>query len=97
MADNLKTQEKQIKKSKEIISEIQKLEGQDLKILQAQVGQIKQELDELKDEWNEYKKPIADEIQNEKQGIADKRVEYQYKMDKIKELKKDVKQTIEEL
>lgn len=97
MADTLKTQEKAVKKSKEIIQEIAKLEGQDLKVLQAQVGTIKTELDELKEEWNEYKKPIADELQNEKQGIADKRVEYQYKIDKIKDLKKDVKQTIEDL
>jgi len=66
-------------------------------VLQAQVGTIKTELDELKDEWNEYKKPIADELQNEKQGIADKRVEYQYKIEKIKELKKEVKQAIEDL
>lgn len=38
MADTLKTQEKAVKKSKEVIQEIAKLEGQDLKVLQAQVG-----------------------------------------------------------
>lgn len=97
MADQLKTQQKNVKKNKEIITELKKLEGQDLKVLQAAVGTLHTELDELKEEWNEYKKPIADELANEKQGIADKRVEYQYKMDKIKDIKREVKEAIETL
>ena len=61
------------------------------------MGKIKGELDELKDQWNEFKKPIADEIAAEKQDISDKKVEYKYKLEKIKDIKKDVKETLTEL
>jgi len=97
MTDQLKSQQKAVKKNKEIVAELDKLAGSDLKVLQAGVGELNKELDKLKEEWNEYKKPIADEIQQEKQGISDKKVEYQYKIDKIKELKKEVKETIQDL
>lgn len=97
MADTLKTNQKSVKKNKEIIQEIVKLEGSDLKVLQAEVGVLHGELDELKEEWNEFKKPIADELANEKQDIADKRVEYQYKIEKISDIKKEVKEAIEEM
>ena len=56
--------------------------------------QLNQELETLKEEWDEYKRPIDDEIFENKQSLADRRVEYQYKNDKIKELKKDFKQAI---
>jgi hypothetical protein len=48
-------------------------------------------LEKLKEEWEEYKKPIADEISDSKQAISDKRVEYTYKQEKIKELKREFK------
>jgi hypothetical protein len=44
-------------------------------------------LDQLRAEWEEYKKPLKDEIFETKQQIADKRVEYTYKAEKIKEIK----------
>ena len=66
MTDQLKSQQKAVKKNKEIVAELDKLAGSDLKILQAGVGELNKELDKLKEEWNEYKKPIADEIQQEK-------------------------------
>jgi hypothetical protein len=31
-----------------------------------EVGQINDELEKLKEEWEEYKKPIAEEIQDQK-------------------------------
>jgi len=61
------------------------------------VGQFKKELDDLNEEWSEYKKPINEEIFQQKQDITDMKVEYQYKTDKIKETKKDIKETVQEL
>ena len=58
---------------------------------------LKKELDELKNEWEEYKKPINDEIMGKKQQIQEKRVEYQYKNEKIKALKKEIKDAIGEI
>jgi len=52
------------------------------------------ELDALREEWESYRKPIKEEIYEAKQAISDKRVEYQYKADKIKELKREVKQVV---
>lgn len=51
-------------------------------MLQEEVAQINTDLDQLREEWEEYKKPISDEIFNEKQAITDKRVEYGYKQEK---------------
>lgn len=97
MAEQLKSQQKQAKKNREIVTELQKLSGQDLRILQNQVGELKKELDVLQEEWKEYKKPLTDEINEQKQDITDKKVEYQYKMDKIKDIKKEIKDTIQDL
>ena len=48
----------------------------------------------LKEEWNEFKKPITDEIATKKQDISSTKVEYKYKIDKIKDIKKEVKEAI---
>ncbi len=45
----------------------------------------------MRNEWEEYKKPINEEIFGKKQEIQDKRVEYQFKQEKIKGLKKELK------
>jgi hypothetical protein len=58
---------------------------------------LNKELEELKDQWEEYKKPISDEIFEKKQEINDKRVEYNYKNEKIKAIKKEIKECIAEL
>ena len=55
---------------------------------------MKRELEDLRGEWEEYKKPINEEILGKKQEIQDKRVEYQYKADKIKGIKKEIKEAI---
>ena len=68
-----------------------------MRVLQAEVGTINQELEELKDQWEEYKKPINEEIVMAKQEIADKRVEYRYKQDKIKNLKQEFKAVVQEI
>jgi type III secretory pathway component EscV len=54
-------------------------------------------LEKLKEEWEEYKKPITEEISDSKQAISDKRVEYTYKQEKIKELKREFKQALIDL
>jgi hypothetical protein len=58
---------------------------------------LNKELDDIKIEWEEFKKPISDEIFGKKQEITEKRIEYQYKSDKIKQIKKDMKEAIQEL
>jgi chromosome segregation ATPase len=58
---------------------------------------MNEELQNLRDEWEEYKKPIKEEIFETKQQISDKRVEFQYKADKIKELKKELKQAVQDI
>jgi predicted RNase H-like nuclease (RuvC/YqgF family) len=65
--------------------------------LQNEVTQVKKELEDLRNEWEEYKKPISDEISGQKQEINEKRVEYQFKAEKIKGLKKEIKEAIQEL
>jgi len=89
--------QKSVKKKKEVLKEVEKLAGQDLRVLQQEVGAINAELETLKEEWEEYKKPIKEEIFETKQQISDKRVEYQYKADKIKELKKELKQAVTDI
>lgn len=91
MAGNLKNVQKTVKKKKEVLKEVEKLQGQDLRVLQSEVAAINGELEQLKEEWEEYKKPIKEEIFETKQAITDKKVEYQYKSDKIKELKRELK------
>ena len=68
-----------------------------MRVLQQEVGELTHALEELKAEWDEYKKPLNDEIFEQKQNISDKKVEYQYKVDKIKEIKKEIKETIQDL
>lgn len=65
--------------------------------MQNEVTQVKKELEDLRNEWEEYKKPISDEISGQKQEINEKRVEYQFKAEKIKGLKKEIKEAIQEL
>merc|ERR1712218_99293 len=86
----LKEQKKELKKKKEVLKEVEKLSGQDLRVLQAEVADMNNELERLKEEWEEYKKPIKEEIFETKQQISDKRVEYSYKAEKNKELKQAV-------
>ena len=62
MAENLRTIQREVKKKREIVQELTNLGNQDLKVLQQQVGEIKKELDDLNEEWADYKKPINDEI-----------------------------------
>lgn len=45
-------------------------------MLQNEVSQVKKELEDLRNEWEEYKKPINEEIFDKKQEINEKRVEY---------------------
>jgi len=66
-------------------------------VLQNEVGEISNELEQLKGEWDEYKKPINDEIFEKKQEIADRRVEYQYKQEKIKALKQEFKAVVQDI
>ncbi len=54
-------------------------------------------MEQLKEEWEEYKKPIKEEIFETKQQISDKRVEYQYKAEKIKDLKRELKQIVADI
>lgn len=51
----------------------------------------------MREEWESYRRPIKEEIYEAKQAISDKRVEYQYKADKIKELKREVKQVVQQI
>ncbi len=55
---------------------------------------VKRELEDLRNEWEEYKKPISEQIFEQKQEIQDKRVEYQFKADKIKGIKREIKEAI---
>jgi hypothetical protein len=55
------------------------------------VAGVKRELEDLRNEWEEYKKPISEQIFEQKQEIQDKRVEYQFKADKIKGIKREIK------
>lgn len=97
MAEQLKTLQKTAKKNKEITQELEKLGTQNMKVLQGQVGELHKELNDLKAEWEEYTKPINQEIFSKKQDITDRKVEYQYKIDKIKDIKKEIKETVQEL
>ena len=97
MAENLKSITKVNNKNKEILNELAKLGSQDMKALQHEVGELSKALEELKAEWDEYKKPINEEIFEQKQNISDKKVEYQYKVDKIKEIKKEIKEALQDL
>jgi hypothetical protein len=45
-------------------------------VLQTEVSGLKKELDDLKTEWEEYKKPINEEIFDKKQELNEKRIEY---------------------
>lgn len=45
-------------------------------MLQNEVNGVKRELEDLRNEWEEYKKPINEEIFEKRQEIQDKRVEY---------------------
>lgn len=74
-----------------------KLQNQDLRVLQMEVGKLKEELDEMKEQWNELKKPISTEIAQQKQDLSDMKVEYKYKMDKIKDTQKGIKEALEDL
>ncbi len=65
----MKRMQKVAKKKKEVLSELEKLKGQDMRVLQNEVGQVKKELEELRNEWEEYKKPINEEIFEKKQEI----------------------------
>ena len=49
LAENLKSTTKNVKKKKEVATELQKLSGQDMRVLQAEVGAINNELEELKE------------------------------------------------
>ena len=97
MAENLKSITKVNNKNKDILNELAKLGSQDMKALQHEVGELSKALEELKAEWDEYKKPINEEIFEQKQNISDKKVEYQYKVDKIKEIKKEIKEALQDL
>ena len=94
MVEQLKSIQKNKKKNSEIVTELEKLGGQDIKNLGGQVQELQKELDVLKEEWNEFKKPITDEIATKKQDISSTKVEYKYKIDKIKDIKKEVKEAI---
>ncbi len=65
----MKRTQKVAKKKKEVLSELEKLKGQDMRVLQNEVGQVKKELEVLRNEWEEYKKPINEEIFEKKQEI----------------------------
>mmetsp|Transcript_14564 Transcript_14564/g.22613 ORF Transcript_14564/g.22613 Transcript_14564/m.22613 type:complete len:123 (+) Transcript_14564:1363-1731(+) len=65
-----------------------------MRVLQGEVSEIKKELDELQAEWQEYTKPITEEIFQQKQDISEKKVEYKYKLDKIKEIKRETKEAL---
>lgn len=97
MSEKLQEYSKNVKKKQEVITELEKLKGQDLRVLQGETAALNEELEKLKSEWDEYKKPINEEIFANKQMLNDRKVEYQYKNEKIKDLKKDFKKAIEDL
>lgn len=65
--------------------------------LEGEVQTASEELDGLKAQWNEYQKPINDEIAKTKNKLKDMKIEYGYKAEKIKEIKKDIKKSMKEL
>ena len=67
-----------------------------MRVLQAEVATINNELEELKVQWDDFKKPINEEIVMARQEISDKRVEFRYKQDKIKNLKQEFKAVVQE-
>jgi predicted nucleic acid-binding Zn-ribbon protein len=67
LAGNLKRDKAELKKKREVLKEVEKLAGQDLRVLQQEVSQMNDELTNLRDEWEEYKKPIKEEIFETKQ------------------------------
>jgi phenylalanyl-tRNA synthetase alpha subunit len=69
LTEQLKRVQKAAKKKKEVLQEIDKLGGQDLRVLQGEVNGVKKELEELREQWEEYKKPINDEILGKRQEI----------------------------
>lgn len=97
LADTLKRTQKVTKKKKEIITELDKLRGQDVNVLRSEVSEINRELEALREEWESYKRGATDEIQEVKQEMQDKRVEYNYKNEKVRELKKEFKAVVAEI
>ena len=97
MSEKLQEESKSSKKKQEVIIELEKLKGQDLRVLQGETAGLNEELEKLKTEWDEYKKPINEEIFANKQMLNERKVEYQYKNEKIKDLKKDFKKAVEDL
>lgn len=85
------------RQKKELLSEIEKCEQTDIAQLETEVTTAQVELDGLKAQWNEYQKPINDEIASTKSKLKDMRIEYGYKAEKIKDIKKDIKKSMKEL
>lgn len=46
---------------------------------QAKVNELESELASLQKQWDEYKKPLVEEIQETQEEVKEKRVEYQFK------------------
>jgi chromosome segregation ATPase len=85
------------RQKKELLNEIEKCEQTDIAQLEAEVSNAQVELDGLRVQWKEYQKPINDEIASTKNKLKDMRIEYGYKAEKIKEIKKDIKKSMKEL
>ena len=64
---------------------------------QAKVNELESELASLQKQWDEYKKPLVEEIQETQEEVKEKRVEYQFKKEQVLQMRADISRATKEM
>ena len=85
------------KKKKDLFTELETLQTQGIGGLDQEISELEGKLRDLQKQLEDYKQPIQEEILHKKEKLKDMKLEYNYKHDQIKDIKKQIKKSLAEL
>lgn len=85
------------KKKKELLAELEALQSKGVKGLDEELKDLEDKYGDLRRQLDDYQKPLEEEIYRKKNKLKDMKLEYSFKHEQIKEIKKNIKKSLAEL
>jgi len=97
LENQVNDKKKEWKKKKDLLQELKTVETNGIEKLDEEVKELEGKFDGLHQQLEEYQKPLEEEIYTKKNKLKDMKLEYGFKHDQIKEIKKNIKKSLAEL
>ncbi|CAI2361871.1 unnamed protein product [Moneuplotes crassus] len=95
--EQIQIKKKAWKKKKDMLSELESLQQKGIAGLDQEIADLEAKFSELQKQLDEYQKPIEEEIRTGNEELQDMKLEYGFKANQIKDIKKQIKKALAEL